>query len=201
VEGAIAALKLVCAAHPTSFPEAHYELGVLYSRRGMFDAALDQFSQAIAASRGIFPEAYYQKGRVHARRGEVTQAIEAFKTAIAQRQGVFAEAYNELGRMLYIKGDVEGATAAYSQAIRQRGVTPETVRSPEHDVALLLGGLFHQLAHRLRPAPRVKPPAPPPTLSRDRDEEEIAAQRAISQPASQVTAPSEFEGDYREKEP
>jgi hypothetical protein len=61
--------------------------------------------------------------------------------------------------MLYIKGDLEGATAAYSKAIQQRGAPParESVRSPEQDVALLLGGLGDRLAERLRPAPRVKP--------------------------------------------
>ena len=102
------------------FPEAHFQMGLLLSRQGDPDSALDSYQMAIKQSGGVYPEAYYHMGMAHVRMRNPEAAVKAYRKAIEQRGGYYPEAHQDLGRVLYSMGDLEAANEEYSIAVRQR---------------------------------------------------------------------------------
>jgi tetratricopeptide (TPR) repeat protein len=103
-----------------AFAEAHFQIGLLLSRQGDVDSAVDAYQTAVKQSGGIYPEAYYHMGLDHIRVRNTEAAVRAYRKAIEQRGGYYPEAHQDLGRALYSMGELEAANEEYSIAVRQR---------------------------------------------------------------------------------
>ena len=56
------ALKTAVEQQEGAFAEAHFQNGLLLSRQGDVESALDSYQTAIKQSGGVYPEAYYHMG-------------------------------------------------------------------------------------------------------------------------------------------
>ncbi|MBI5657562.1 MAG: tetratricopeptide repeat protein [Geobacter sp.] len=94
----------------------HYNLGVVLSRRGLLDAAENEFRQAIAID-PRHARARYNLGVIRASRGEYAAARSDYEAALALDPAL-AEAHNALGSLRAATGNLEGAISSYRQALR-----------------------------------------------------------------------------------
>jgi len=94
----------------------HYNLGVVLSRRGLLDAAENEFRQALAID-PRHARARYNLGVIRASRGEYAAARSDYEAALALDPAL-AEAHNALGSLRAASGDLAQAIASYREAIR-----------------------------------------------------------------------------------
>jgi tetratricopeptide (TPR) repeat protein len=120
-------LKIAVDQQEGTFAEAHFQIGLLLSRQGDVESALDSYQTAIKQSGGVYPEAYYHLGLDHVRVRNMKAALEAYRKAIEQRGGFYPEAHQDMGRVMYAMGDLEAANEEYSIAVRQR--TPQSTEA------------------------------------------------------------------------
>jgi protein O-mannosyl-transferase len=111
-------------------PEAYRNLGVLYSREGKMNEAVQSFQQATQL-KPVFPDAYHDLGVIYVQKQMPDAAIEQFRMTLKQ-QPDHGPATLNLAMALQMKGDVPGAkqtlqdylqrygNSGYASQIRQR---------------------------------------------------------------------------------
>jgi tetratricopeptide (TPR) repeat protein len=114
IDEAIAQLQRVVEMDP-NYAEAHYNLGIDFSRKGQIDDAVAQFQQALDLNPN-YAEAHYNLGVIHDEKGRVDDAIAEFQAALESKPS-YAEANNNLGIALGEKGHFEAAIAQFEKAL------------------------------------------------------------------------------------
>jgi tetratricopeptide (TPR) repeat protein/serine/threonine protein kinase len=104
------------ATAPQDTPDMHIQRGADYARKGDYDRAIDEYTQAIRL-RPDDAGAFYSRGDAYNGKGDYDRAIEDFTQAIALKPD-FAMAVNGRGVSWDSKGDYDRAIEAYTQAIR-----------------------------------------------------------------------------------
>lgn len=99
---------------------AHYNLGVVYSRLGLYDDAMNELSGAIAL-RPDYAGVYYELGIVYFNKGEIDRAISQYEKALELKPG-YADAYYNLGRTYEKSGQFEPAENNYRKAAHHNPV-------------------------------------------------------------------------------
>jgi lipoprotein NlpI len=94
---------------------AYDNRGVAYGKKGDFDHAIADYTQAIALDPKI-AKAYNNRGVAYATKGDHDRAIADFTQAIAL-DPKFAIGYNDRGSAYRDKGDTDRAIADYTEAI------------------------------------------------------------------------------------
>ncbi|RMG44569.1 MAG: TonB family protein [Acidobacteria bacterium] len=131
IDAAIEAFKKAIELQ-ADYPEAHYYLGLAYTRKGLWAEALPLFRQAIELREGgIYPEAYLGLAGCTYFQGDFASAIEYVQKAISQRgeDKPFAAAYNLLGLAYYRSDLYEPAVEAFRRASQQRSRYPDALCS------------------------------------------------------------------------
>ena len=113
-ENAIAALEQVLLSQP-AFDAAHRLLGRIYSERGNFDKAIEEFREA-ESLRPEFPGTVRDLGLAYYDKGRLDEAIATF-TKLTALQPDNASAYQTLGTALHAAKQFDRALVAYRQAI------------------------------------------------------------------------------------
>lgn len=93
-----------------------YNLGVVLSRRGLLDAAENEFRAALAID-PRHARARYNLGVIRASRGEYAAARSDYEAALALDPAL-AEAHNALGSLRAATGNLAQAIASYREALR-----------------------------------------------------------------------------------
>ncbi len=94
----------------------HYNLGTVLSKKGLVDAAEQEFQAALA----IDPQhakARYNLGVLRASRGDTAAAKSDYEAAL-RLEPTLAEAHNSLGALLAAEGRLNEALAAYNKALQ-----------------------------------------------------------------------------------
>jgi tetratricopeptide (TPR) repeat protein len=97
---------------------AHYNLGIVLSKRGEPAQAITHYRQAIAL-RPSYAEAHYNLGRLLAAKGQLDDAIAHYEKAL-EINPADAEAHNNLGVTLFGGGRADAAIAHYQKALAIR---------------------------------------------------------------------------------
>ena len=110
---------------------AHSNLGTAHERRGDFDAAIEDYTRAIAIDRD-YANAYSNRSYAYFRKGEASRALEDADRAIALDSRL-AMAHVNRGHALAALGRTDDAADSYrtgldsrSQSIRSRRSTSRT---------------------------------------------------------------------------
>lgn len=126
--------------------DAHYQLGLDYSRQGLIEAAVDEFKKAIEINPN-HSEAHYQMGIIYATQGMLDDAIDEFKIALkiapnndkahfqlgilyAQR-GMIGEAIAEIERSLKLNPHNPEANYQLGLLYREKGMLDEAMEKWE----------------------------------------------------------------------
>ena len=113
---------------------ASYFLGTLYKEAGRADAAIGEFSKALALNPNLF-EAHYSLGILYSGKGKLKEAEEEFHQALALNPKD-VKACNNLGVIYAKQGKIKDATIQFYQALR---LDPDDVFARENlEKALLL---------------------------------------------------------------
>jgi len=97
---------------------AHYNLGVLYRKKGLTDKAIEEFKLVIKY-KPDYAEAHYGLGVVYSEKGLTDKAIEEYKLAIKYKPD-YAEAHYNLGIAYGQKGLTDKAIEEYKLAIKYK---------------------------------------------------------------------------------
>src|SRR5215831_5263022 len=100
-------------------PEAYRNLGVVYSREGKMNEAVQSFQQAIQL-KPDFTDAYYDLGVIYVQRQMPDAAIEQFRMTLKQQPDHGPAALN-LAMALQMKGDVPGAKQILQDYLQRYG--------------------------------------------------------------------------------
>ena len=95
---------------------SHFNSGLVFSRQGRIDEAIEEFSQA-ARLDPEFADAHYDLGLALASRGRTAEAIRAFES-VTRLEPAFAQGQLELGVALLTAGRVAEATAPLMRAVQ-----------------------------------------------------------------------------------
>ena len=102
---AIESLKQVVRINPDA--TAHYNLGFVYGRSGMYKEAIEVYKRAIFINTGYI-EAYNNLGKAYGELGMYKEAIEVLKVAI-ERDPEHAMSYYNLGILYNSSNDKDSA--------------------------------------------------------------------------------------------
>ena len=95
--------------------EAHYNLGVVLTSRGKFDAALASFRRVIALKPGFAP-AHGMLGNVLKQRGQLDEAVASYRRSLGIEPDN-AQIHHNLGNALKDLGQLEDAVASFRRAL------------------------------------------------------------------------------------
>ncbi|TWS94705.1 tetratricopeptide repeat protein [Reyranella sp. CPCC 100927] len=96
--------------------QAHIERGADHARKGAYDRAIDEYTQAIRLQPAS-ALAFYNRGDAYSSMGDYDRAIQDFTQALTL-QSDFAMAFNGRGVAYDGKGDTDQAIRDYDQAIK-----------------------------------------------------------------------------------
>ena len=102
---------------------AHNNLGLAFSKKDQFPAAIEQYKQALRLNPDLY-EAYNNLGNALLKTGRPREAIDHYKQALRLKSD-YAEAYNNLGGALVQTDRPREAIEHYQQAIRFKPGYPE----------------------------------------------------------------------------
>src|SRR5262249_57623144 len=99
---------------------AHYQLGLIYQKRGNQDAAMSSFQQAVEIDpREV--DAHYQLGRIARQQGRLNEAIRHFERTVqldpAHSQN---EIWRETGLAYYHAGQFQDALEMFDKFLDKR---------------------------------------------------------------------------------
>jgi Flp pilus assembly protein TadD len=104
---------------------AHYNLGLIYQQRGLYDPAKESYQRAV----DIDPEetdAHYQLGRIAREEGRLAQAIAHFDEVVRRdAEHSQNEVWREIGSTYFDAGHFEDARSAFEQFLEKRGSDAE----------------------------------------------------------------------------
>ena len=100
----------------------HYNTGNLFYDRGEYDAAIDQYGQALQVS--DFEYYRINLGNALTRKGRYDEAVEQYRLASQKRPG-FAKSYIQWAKALALQGKLEEARAIYQRAVQLKSRSPE----------------------------------------------------------------------------
>jgi tetratricopeptide (TPR) repeat protein len=100
-------------------PEAYRNLGVLYSRAGKTNEAVQSFQQATQL-RPVFPDAYHDLGVIYVQKHMLDAAIDQFRMTLRQ-QPDHGPATLNLSAALQMKGDLPGAKQILQDFLQRYG--------------------------------------------------------------------------------
>jgi tetratricopeptide (TPR) repeat protein len=106
-----------------SFAMSHFSLGNVYLKKGMQDAALEEYSKAIAMAPCV-PKAHLNRGVIFFSRNDFARAEEEFTLELGKCQ-ISAEAHNNLSVLKRLNGDPGEALRQADLAIAQKINYPE----------------------------------------------------------------------------
>ena len=106
---AIESLKQVVRINPDA--TAHYNLGFVYDRSGMYKEAIEVYKRAIFINTGYI-DAYNNLGNAYGKLGMYKEAIETLKVAI-KRDPDHAMSYYNLGLFYNSSNDKDSALEQY----------------------------------------------------------------------------------------
>ncbi len=104
---------------------SHFNLGLVYLKRGDLDKAENQFQAAIAAD-STYAEARHNMGVVLSLRGKHLEALEYFRAAV-QLSPEYALAHKNLGNSYLVQGEYKLAEGAFRQALVWDGKMAEAM--------------------------------------------------------------------------
>ncbi|GAM09752.1 transmembrane and TPR repeat-containing protein F38B6.6 [Geobacter sp. OR-1] len=131
----------------------HYNLGTILSKRGLTEAAEQEFNAALAIEPG-HARARYNLGVLRAAKGDVTSAMSDYQAAIRLDPGL-AEAHNALGVLLSREGRSDEAIRSYREALR---IAPELAEARNNlGSALAARGEIDAALQAFREAVRLDP--------------------------------------------
>ena len=119
VDSRIAACAEVIEAKQTARrnrADAYYYRGNAYQTKGLYDAAIADYGQALRIDPND-TQAYYNRGIAYHRKGQYDLAIADYSRAL-RIDPKFAKAYNNRGIAYHRKGQYDLAIADYSRALR-----------------------------------------------------------------------------------
>jgi tetratricopeptide (TPR) repeat protein len=99
-----------------SNPRARNNLGIVYAERREFDAALEQFEEALRL-KPLYPDGLFNYGNALAQSGRLKEAIEQFRFALRLRP-TMATAHSNLGVALANSGSLAEALPHHEEAVR-----------------------------------------------------------------------------------
>lgn len=99
---------------------AHYQLGLIYQKRGELDAAVGSFKRAVEIDPGE-TDAYYQLGRIARQNGRLNEAVQHFERVVqlepAHSQN---EIWRETGLVYYDAGQYQDALEMFDKFLDKR---------------------------------------------------------------------------------
>lgn len=114
------------------YAEAHYLLGVAYTRKGLWSQAEPSFRQAIQSrADGVYPDAHVGLAGCAYYRRDFASVITFCQKAIEQRgaNAPFPSAYNILGLAYYQRAEYGPAAEAFRKATEQQVPYPDALCS------------------------------------------------------------------------
>ncbi|MCZ6636307.1 MAG: GWxTD domain-containing protein [bacterium] len=129
---AMGAFEQVVAMDP-AHKDAHFQIGMLYEKRGRLDDAIAAYRDQVAVL-GDHPLARLKLAKLLLRRGEVAEAMRLFEILITAGGDVALEAYLEMAALGQMAGDFEGAQRLYEAYIAR---LPEAEQSVFQDISLV----------------------------------------------------------------
>ncbi len=118
-EAAYRAILQGAGAHPPTL----CNLGVLLTKLGRGDEAVQSYTLALAASPD-YPDAHFNLGNVHRRAGELALAVEHYQACLRSNPQHASAAFN-LGLSYSQMGELEGAVAAFRLNVGLEPKNPE----------------------------------------------------------------------------
>ncbi|HEU4389417.1 MAG TPA: tetratricopeptide repeat protein [Blastocatellia bacterium] len=104
---------------------AHYNLGLIYQQRGMYDAAKESYNRAVE----IDPDetdAHYQLGRIAREEGRLADAIAHFDEVVRRdSEHSQNEVWREIGSTYFDAGHSDEAISAFERFLEKRGSDAE----------------------------------------------------------------------------
>ena len=144
LDAALETFKQITTTAP-DFPDAHYQLGLVYYQKAQFREAVAAFKQTLKfLPRDV--EALVHLGLASYRAEAMAQAVNAYRTAL-EIQPHNVEALNNLGLAYQELGQFELAIAAYQEALRLIPDLPE-VRANLATAVELQRGTYSLAAYR-----------------------------------------------------
>lgn len=117
-----------------NFPNADFNLALIFFHQGNFDEAIKHYKNAIQYKE-IYPAAYNNLGLVYEATGDFEKALANFQKAIKQKQNLYPLAHYNLGRYYFNQGKFfPEAVTEIELAIKQRPNFPEAF--------LVLGNIY-----------------------------------------------------------
>ena len=107
--------KHIIKSFPGRMYFAHNNLGVLYSKRGLYDKALEEYEKALAIN-PTYATAHNNLGVLYSMRGLYDKALEEYEKALASNPN-FAEAHTNRGNAYFRKGEYDKALEEYEKAL------------------------------------------------------------------------------------
>jgi tetratricopeptide (TPR) repeat protein len=99
---------------------AHYNLGLIYQKRGQTEEAKACFRRAVEI-RPDEADAHYQLGRISREEGNLAEAINNFDAVVRQNaEHSQHEVWREIGRTYFQAGQLEDARAAFERFLEKR---------------------------------------------------------------------------------
>lgn len=98
-----------------SNPDAHLDLGLVYSQLGQTGKAMEHYNQALKLNKN-YADAYHQIGRLYLSEGKDDEAIKSFNKAVEINPS-FAVAQYELGSLAFKNKKYEKAAEYYKKTI------------------------------------------------------------------------------------
>ncbi len=157
---AIQEYRLAIAAQP-DFPEAHNNLGVVYSNLGKYPEAIACFQQALKinpdcseAQRNLgYAQAHTSLGVAYLSQGDSKKALDEFRKAL-RIDSHYADAHYNLALLLQKQGQLQEAVGHYQEAIKY---DPSSAAAHNNlGVALMQMGNKQQAESEYKEALRIK---------------------------------------------
>ena len=99
---------------------AHYQLGLIYQKRGELDAAVGSFKRAVEIDPGE-TDAYYQLGRIARQNGRLNEAVQHFERVVQLEPAHSQyEIWRETGLVYYDAGQYQDALEMFDKFLDKR---------------------------------------------------------------------------------
>jgi tetratricopeptide (TPR) repeat protein len=110
-------------SHSTYPAEIHYDLGLYFYEKGLYELSLQHYRKAIDIDPG-FAEAHFGMGLLYYTLGDDENAIKQYRTSI-EHNPHDADTHNNLGLIYYRRGELDDAEREIEEALRLQPTFPD----------------------------------------------------------------------------